>query len=147
HDKGHITGKDFHQLSQAYEFLRRLEHRLQLHRGQQRHRLPEARVDMEIAARSMGNTGDHPAEALLSTLERHRGQVAEIYERSVHAQQNIRERTRAQKEFVLAPAITIEEARDGSYEQLLERLSLDSPELHLLASRRDLSARTRRLLH
>ena len=30
HDKGHLSGKDFHELSTAYEFLREVEHRLQL---------------------------------------------------------------------------------------------------------------------
>ena len=30
HDKGHISGKDFHDLNSGYEFLRRVEHRLQL---------------------------------------------------------------------------------------------------------------------
>ena len=40
HDKGHISGKEFHDLTSAYEFLRHLEHRLQLREGQQTHRLP-----------------------------------------------------------------------------------------------------------
>ena len=40
HDKEHISGKDFHNLTNAYEFLRNLEHRLQLRHGQQTHRLP-----------------------------------------------------------------------------------------------------------
>ncbi len=35
HDKEHISGKDFHNLTNAYEFLRNLEHRLQLRQGQQ----------------------------------------------------------------------------------------------------------------
>ena len=34
HDKEHISGKDFHQLTNAYEFLRHLEHHLQLRQGQ-----------------------------------------------------------------------------------------------------------------
>ena len=43
HDKGHISGKEFHDLTSAYEFLRHLEHRLQLREGQQTHRLPAPR--------------------------------------------------------------------------------------------------------
>ena len=35
HDKGRISGKDYHELSQGYLFLRTIEHRLQLRRGQQ----------------------------------------------------------------------------------------------------------------
>jgi hypothetical protein len=30
HDKQHISGRDFHELTWAYTFLRHLEHRLQL---------------------------------------------------------------------------------------------------------------------
>src|SRR5438105_11607709 len=33
HDKNHLSGKDFFELNQAYEFLRRLEHRLPLRPG------------------------------------------------------------------------------------------------------------------
>src|SRR2546429_4646414 len=46
HDKGHLGGKDFHELSTAYEFLRKLEHRLQLRRGQQTHRLAESQEEL-----------------------------------------------------------------------------------------------------
>ncbi|MGH9791874.1 MAG: hypothetical protein ACRD5W_11745, partial [Candidatus Acidiferrales bacterium] len=40
HDKGHLSGRDFFRLSSAYQFLRRVEHRLQLRDGLQRHTLP-----------------------------------------------------------------------------------------------------------
>ena len=43
HDKEHISGKDFHNLTNAYEFLRHLEHHLQLRQGQQIHQLPSRR--------------------------------------------------------------------------------------------------------
>ena len=33
HDKRHISGHEFHELTSAYEFLRHLEHRLQLRQG------------------------------------------------------------------------------------------------------------------
>lgn len=150
-DKRHISGKDFHDLTQAYEFLRRLEHRLQLRQGQQLHRLPASNDGIAILARSMGRLPDGVSaatpEALLSLCSRHMQRVAEIYQRVVHAQQSLGERGRAQKEFALLPAISIEEARDGSYEQLLARLSEDSPGLHKIAARRNLSGRCRRLLH
>src|SRR5581483_11656202 len=53
HDKQHISGRDFHELTSAYTFLRHLEHRLQLRRGQQVHRLPQAANDLSILQRSM----------------------------------------------------------------------------------------------
>ena len=45
HDKEHISGKDFHELTNAYEFLRKLEHRLQLRHGQQTHQLPKSKEE------------------------------------------------------------------------------------------------------
>src|SRR5206468_12252424 len=53
HDKGHITGKEFHELTAAYEFLRKVEHRLQLREGQQTHRLPQTSHDLRILYRSV----------------------------------------------------------------------------------------------
>ena len=58
HDKEHISGKDFHNLTNAYEFLRNLEHRLQLRHGQQTHRLPNSRFGAAQAlARSLTREG------------------------------------------------------------------------------------------
>jgi len=51
HDKGHITGKEFHELTNAYEFLRKVEHRLQLRDGQQTHRLPDSQKDLNVLYR------------------------------------------------------------------------------------------------
>ena len=61
HDKGHISGKEFHDLTSAYEFLRHLEHRLQLREGQQTHRLPASEADCRVLQRAIedyapGNT-------------------------------------------------------------------------------------------
>ena len=53
HDKGHISGKEFHDLTSAYEFLRHLEHRLQLREGQQTHRLPASEADCRVLQRAM----------------------------------------------------------------------------------------------
>ena len=57
HDKEHIGGKDFHNLTNAYEFLRNLEHRLQLRHGQQTHRLPQSRAELQSLARSLTREG------------------------------------------------------------------------------------------
>ncbi len=53
HDKGHISGKEFHDLTSGYEFLRHLEHRLQLREGQQTHRLPASESDCRLLQRAM----------------------------------------------------------------------------------------------
>ncbi|MBI3670974.1 MAG: hypothetical protein HY237_14485 [Acidobacteria bacterium] len=86
HDKGHLSGRDFFRLGSAYQFLRRVEHRLQLRDGLQRHTLPEAPDALERLARRCGvesaaAEGRTPAEQLLHRLAQHFAEVREIYER------------------------------------------------------------------
>lgn len=86
HDKGYLSQRDFHRLSSAYEFLRKVEHRLQLRDGLQEHllpRKPEARS--RIARRSgVEASGEKSAgEELLAKIRRHFEEVREIYERVV----------------------------------------------------------------
>ncbi|MGH9592200.1 MAG: glutamine-synthetase adenylyltransferase, partial [Bryobacteraceae bacterium] len=54
HDKGHLSGRDFFRLAAAYQFLRKVEHRLQLRDGLQRHTLPEPPDAIERLARRCG---------------------------------------------------------------------------------------------
>ncbi len=53
HDKRHIGGTEFQELTGAYVFLRHVEHRLQLRQGQQTHRLPTTIEDLRILQRSL----------------------------------------------------------------------------------------------
>jgi len=86
HDKGHLTGRDFFRLGSAYQFLRKVEHRLQLRDGLQRHTLPEAPDALERLA---GRCGVEPAPAegrtaaqqLLHRLSQQFAEVREIYDR------------------------------------------------------------------
>ncbi len=86
HDKGHLSGRDFFRLGSAYQFLRKVEHRLQLRDGLQRHTLPEAPDALERLAR---RCGVEPAaadartagEQLLHRLAQHFAEVREIYDR------------------------------------------------------------------
>lgn len=150
HDKNHLSGKDFFELNQAYEFLRRLEHRLQLRRGQQTHRLPEG-AELEVIARGLGNFPGIPAiatgEELVKIVEQMMSRVAAIYQRTIHAQQQVQQREQAAKEFALQPAPHPDRGREDSFDQVLHRLSADSPALYEVAARHDLSSRSRRYLH
>jgi glutamate-ammonia-ligase adenylyltransferase len=86
HDKGHLSSHDFSRLGSAYEFLRRVEHRLQLRDGLQRHTLPEAPDALCRLARRCGIevSGERqPGEELLRRIGRHFADVREIYERLV----------------------------------------------------------------
>ena len=86
HDKGHLTGRDFFRLGSAYQFLRKVEHRLQLRDGLQRHTLPEAPDALERLANRCGveptaAAGRTAAEELLRRLSQYFADVREIYDR------------------------------------------------------------------
>ena len=74
HDKHHLSGKEFHDLTSAYEFLRHLEHRLQLRQGQQTHRLPVTESDLRILQRAMEGyaPGQNSQPLIWSALVRQR---------------------------------------------------------------------------
>lgn len=89
HDKGFLSGPDFHRLAAAYEFLRHVEHRLQLRDGLQRHTLPEGPEACDRLARrchlTAGAAGT-PGQELRSRVARHFAEVTDIYERIVRPQ-------------------------------------------------------------
>ncbi|HYN15731.1 MAG TPA: hypothetical protein VES66_08095 [Terriglobales bacterium] len=145
HDKGHISGKDFHELSQGYLFLRTVEHRLQLRRGQQVHRLPASEADLRVLYRSVAGeeARDRSTETFVARVRKSMSAVADIYERTIHHQQTHQRQEREPGEFRLAPP---EAGREKSYQQILERLAADAPALYEVAAQRDLTTHTRRNL-
>lgn len=88
-DKGLISTSEHWRLASAYQFLRHLEHRLQLIDDRQTHTLPSDPAALDILARRMpaNQFASHVTrEQLLHDLNRHLEQVIEIYERIIHAQ-------------------------------------------------------------
>ena len=88
-DKGLLSGPEYARLAAAYQFLRYLEHRLQMEDDRQTHALPTDSDALDLLARKMPaeNTGaPWNGEALLRRLEDHQAAVREIYERVIHAQ-------------------------------------------------------------
>jgi [glutamine synthetase] adenylyltransferase / [glutamine synthetase]-adenylyl-L-tyrosine phosphorylase len=71
--RGFVTEREERELSDAYYFLRRLEHRVQFATGQQTHSVPRDAVMVERIARSLGYEG---ADLLLRELYRVRSGVA-----------------------------------------------------------------------
>ncbi len=143
HDKGHLTGKDFHELSTAYEFLRRVEHRLQLRRGQQTHRLPEDAGEARVLRRSLAQSArqeEPPADVRATVLAR-MAAVAAIYRRIVH-QHEVRPATGFRLEAE-PPAL----AGEMSLRQALQHLATESPAAAAVVERTQLSATGRRNLH
>jgi [glutamine synthetase] adenylyltransferase / [glutamine synthetase]-adenylyl-L-tyrosine phosphorylase len=72
-DRRLISPEQHAELTAAYDFLRRLEHRLQYQDDAQTHRLPQQPGDQQLVAESMGFT-DY--DALLAALNPHRQNVA-----------------------------------------------------------------------
>ena len=143
HDKEHISGKDFQNLTNAYEFLRKVEHRLQLRHGQQTHRLPQARADLETLARSLapeGTTAFTPEE-FVAHVQRRMAAVAEIYQRVIYREQS---QDQGATDFQLWPETAA--TPESTYSQMMQRLAIDSPPLREIASRVDLSQHARRNL-
>jgi glutamate-ammonia-ligase adenylyltransferase len=77
-DEGYVAHADADALADAYRFLRRLEHRLQIVRDLQTHDLPADPHARTTIARSLGLDG---ADALQAVYERQTGIVRGIHER------------------------------------------------------------------
>ena len=89
-DKNFLSEIEYSRLVSAYEFLRHIEHRLQLVDDRQTHTLPSDRQELDILARKMPATeiGRLPsASKLLHQLNLHLEEVQETYDRVIHAQQ------------------------------------------------------------
>ena len=91
-DKNLLSATEYWRLASAYEFLRHLEHRLQIDEDRQTHTLPTDPAALELVARRMprGLLADEGTrEQLLKQLNVHLEQVVTIYERVIHAQKPI----------------------------------------------------------
>lgn len=77
-DEGYVAREDADALADAYRFLRRLEHRLQMVRDLQTHDLPEDPAARATLARSLGFEG---ARALQDAYDTTTGTVRQIHER------------------------------------------------------------------
>jgi glutamate-ammonia-ligase adenylyltransferase len=144
HDKGHVSGKEFHDLTSAYQFLRHLEHRLQLRHGRQTHRLPTTEAGLRILQRSMEGyaPGEYRYADLVTFVQQRMADVTEIYRRIIYQQQSRRHREAPDAPFELRG--TLEPgAADQSNQQILERLATDSPALRVIVTRPDLSPQAR----
>ena len=91
-DKGLLSDAEYSRLAAAYQFLRILEHRLQVLEDRQTHTLPTDPDELDLIARRMPAAqinGTPSADALLQRLNVHLEAVQEGYQRVIHAQQPI----------------------------------------------------------
>jgi glutamate-ammonia-ligase adenylyltransferase len=75
--RGILAAGAVRELAAAYDFLRRLEHRLQYVEDRQTHTLPESAADQSIVAAAMGFPG---YAAMLEELDDHRTAVSRHFE-------------------------------------------------------------------
>jgi glutamate-ammonia-ligase adenylyltransferase len=86
-ERGLISEAELSQLSDAYHFLRALEHRLQMEHGLQTHSVPIDPVRRELVARRMNFSGDDGLADFDSALALHATNVRRAFDR-VFAQAN-----------------------------------------------------------
>ena len=79
HGAGLLNETDRQLLEEAYRFLRKLEHRLQLVSDRQTHDLPEDPDELRRTARRMGFSGESPETQLHQVLNRHREGVHRLF--------------------------------------------------------------------
>ena len=89
-EHGLLTDRELNELSAAYEFLRRLEHLLQMEHGLQTHLLPD---DQEKRASVAVRMGYKNRELLEKELIRNRARVARTFERVFEGLEIKRSRT------------------------------------------------------
>jgi glutamate-ammonia-ligase adenylyltransferase len=144
YDKGHLRDEEFHRLSSAYEFLRHLEHRLQLRHGRQTHVLPTASDELRMLRRSMEPFLDAAEiEELPVVVKMRMAAVSEIYKRVI-LQQQVRESEQL-PEFVLLGGAEVARV-EATDQEILGRLATDSPRLYALATREELEGVVRKNL-
>jgi glutamate-ammonia-ligase adenylyltransferase len=88
-DKRLLSDAEYARLATAYQFLRYVEHRLQLDEDRQTHALPPEGEALDLLARKMPPLGPgdaRDAKTFQQRLDQHLAAVQEIYDRVIHAQ-------------------------------------------------------------
>ncbi|MFI5127240.1 MAG: hypothetical protein ACHQJX_10480, partial [Candidatus Acidiferrales bacterium] len=142
HDKGYLTQRDFFRLSSAYQFLRKVEHRLQLRDGLQEHTLPRKPGQLDRIARRCGidaTANKTAGEELLRQTGAHFEEVRTIYERVLPSDKSDAVDWPANSDHALGTFF-------GSGDSLMAHLKVDYPALaeRLIHYRRKENAAARR---
>jgi len=145
HDKEHLSGRDFHRLNNAYVFLRRIEHRLQLRLGQQTHKLPTSEAQLRVLQRAVMPDA-RSVESFVEILRSRMEAVGEIYSRMVHQEKKV-ETQIAEIGVAKKTSAPLEGLGEQGSNQLLNRLQGDSPALAEFAAQAELGSVMRKNLH
>lgn len=96
--EGLVTAEEQQQLSDAYRFLRTVEHRIQIVQEQQTHSLPIRPADLLALAR---RSGFEDTESFSTELERHRQGVNNIFKDLFHSDEDEVLETRPDVNFII----------------------------------------------
>lgn len=154
-DKGLLSDREYAELTAAYEFLRKVEHRLQLDLGQQTHRLPSSAAALDRLARRVGIDPHRPAGALNAQEERTPPRpgtllarrldetfqrVDEIYRAVIHP----RTAPSLREDYALEPPPALLQEHAATYESALRFLAAHAPELAACVDRAAVPERARK---
>lgn len=141
-DKELLPDRDYASLTSAYEFLRRVEHRIQLDGGRQSHQLPRDPDALELLARRVGveaTAEGTPGVAIENVLAEIMSRVGEVFRRLIPSLGS----ESATAGFELKPAISATDLHRLSWISLLHLLEVRAPELARMVHDANLPSRAR----
>jgi len=143
-----ITEQDCKSLSDAYQFLRIVEHRIQVVNERQTHSLPAEDEAMSLLARRCGYLDDGGLDVFRETLESHRQRVSAIYGDLFLSRDKRKEEVAPEICFVFDPNADADLVKDMLEERGFEEVDTAYQNLLLLRDgppRSKLTPRNRRL--
>lgn len=115
-----ITPEDQQSLSKAYQFLRTVEHRIQVVQEQQTHSLPLNQRDLDVLARRC-RFSNHSEFSL--ELEQHRGEVGHIFTDLFYSAEEEVQESHPEVNFIFDPESDPDQVKD-----LLEENGFTNPD-------------------
>ena len=116
-----LSHEDWQTLSEAYRFLRTVEHRIQIEADQQRYSLPSKQADLIKLARSAGYRDNESGSALgafQSEYKKHTSAVREVYDKIFAISEN-------DSEIDISLLLSTKDA--GLIRRILEPFGLENP--------------------
>ncbi len=143
-----ITEQDCEALSNAYRFLRIVEHRIQVVNERQTHSLPVGEEELSLLARRCGYLDDGGSAVFRETLESHRQRVSAIYGDLFLSRDKRKEEVAPELYFIFDPNADADLVKDMLEERGFEEVDTAYQNLLLLRDgppRTKLVPRNRRL--
>lgn len=145
-----ISDDDRRDLSEAYRFLRTVEHRIQVVQERQTHSLPHSDEELKALARRCGFLRDNGLERFRAALEGHRSRVSAIYGGLFHSRdEKLQQEVRPEILCLLDVKADPDLVKDLLAERRLEDVDRAFDNLNLLRGgkvRANITERSRRVL-